>query len=201
MKGMVQDDPLGAIPYFEKAVGLSPCMHEAYYNLGNCYVQAMRIENAVEAFRKAIRYGRHEKSGALAREKLQWLANMIRQTTCFLTLEAYIGNERLFNQAFDNLRHSRFEKAAELFRKALEQNPRHVQSYGNLALALAGLGQRNQALHCLDKALEIDPSYQPARRNRKIIKRMNEGEPLANVFFLETEYYRERLEAERGRGA
>lgn len=126
---------------------------------------------------------------------------MIRQTTPFLTLEAYIGNERLFNEAFDHLRSSRYERAVELFRKTLEQNPKHVQSYGNLALALAGLGQKGQALQCLDKALELDPSYEPARRNRKVLKRLSEGEPLTNVRFGETEYYRERLEAEKGRGA
>jgi tetratricopeptide (TPR) repeat protein len=79
-----------------------------------------------------------------------------------------------------------------LFRTVIEQNPSHVQSYGNLALALANLGQKAAALQCLDKALELDPSYAPARGNRLIVEQMTEGIPLGPVPSAETEYYRER---------
>jgi len=34
----------------------------------------------------------------------------------------------------------------ELFHRVLSENPKHVQSYGNLALAYAGLGRRGDAL-------------------------------------------------------
>jgi len=39
-----------------------------------------------------------------------------------------------------------FEKAVELFNQVLAQNPDHVQSHGNVALAYAGLGQKAAAL-------------------------------------------------------
>ncbi len=99
--------------------------------------------------------------------------------------------------AFESLKNRHHEKAVELFSRVLEQYPGHVQSYGNLGLAYAGLGRKAAALECLDKALELDPSYAPAYNNRIAIAEMNEGEPQIPLAMAETEYYRERLEAQR----
>ena len=112
-------------------------------------------------------------------------------------MEAFIENQKLFDQAFENLKEQRFERAIELFQEVLKQCPDHVQSYGNMALAQAGLGHKAAALASLDKALALDPNYEPARNNRETIASMNEGEPFIPPFFAETEYYREKLEAEK----
>ncbi|HEV2391334.1 MAG TPA: tetratricopeptide repeat protein [Verrucomicrobiae bacterium] len=68
---------------------------------------------------------------------------------------------------------------------------------GNLALCLAGLGRKAEALASLDRALELDPAYEPARTNRKAIEAMREGKPFVPGIVAETEYYRERIEAEQ----
>jgi tetratricopeptide (TPR) repeat protein len=41
--------------------------------------------------------------------------------------------------------------------------------YGNLGLAYAGQGERDRAIACLDKAIELDADYQPAIYNRRIL--------------------------------
>ena len=84
-----------------------------------------------------------------------------------------------------------------MFDRVLAQNPDHVQSHGNVALAYAGLGQKALALEHLDKALALDPTYGPAILNRKAIEAMKEGEPQGPLAVVETEYYRERLKAEK----
>ena len=134
-----------------------------------------------------------------ARAELAALERIIRDTSPFQTLDTYIENQKLFDLAFENLRNQNHQRAAELFQRVLEQNPKHVQSYGNLALAQAGLGNKAAALECLDKALALDPSYEPARNNRLAIATMNEGEPHRPLDIAETEYYRERLEAGKSR--
>jgi tetratricopeptide (TPR) repeat protein len=91
----------------------------------------------------------------------------------------------------------RYEAAADLFGQVLAQNPDHVQSHGNLGLVYAGLGRKALALEHLDKALALDPTYEPAIQNRKIIAGMKEGEPHRPIAMAETEYYRERAEAEK----
>ena len=196
--GMVQNDPVAAIPFFEKAVRVFPPLAEAHYNLGSAYVKAAHVAAAVAAYRNAIRHsngadGIDEK----ARERLRELEQIIRDTSPFSTLEAYIENQKLFDQAFESLKEQRYEQAVELFKKVLEQQPEHVQSYGNLALAQAGLGHKAAALASLDKALALDPAYEPARNNRIVIANMIEGKPFIPPMFAETEYYREKLEAEK----
>jgi tetratricopeptide (TPR) repeat protein len=199
-RGMVQGDPVGALPYFEKAVREFPLFAEGHFNLAMSCVKACHIPQAVASFRKAIQYTDDALIVGKANEQLAWLENTVRNTSPFKTLDAYIENQKLFDLAFANLRNRNFEKAIELFGKALEQNPEHVQSYGNLALAHAGLGHKAVALDCLDRALALDPSYEPAMVNRVAILNMAEGVPQGSVEVLETEYYRERLEAEHAAG-
>ena len=74
-------------------------------------------------------------------------------------------------------------------------NPKHVQSYGNLALAYAGLGRRGDALACFDRALELDPDYEPAILNRRITAEMREGQPFIPDSVRQVEFYADRLRA------
>jgi tetratricopeptide (TPR) repeat protein len=195
---MVLEDPDKAIPFFQKAVSIFPPMAEAHCNLGLCYIKAGRVPKAVAALRKAIHYSDGDDYIAeKARDELQFLEKLVTDTGPFQTLDAYMENQELFDLAFENLTARRYEAAVELFTRALAQNPNHVQSHGNVALAYAGLGRKAVALEHLDKALALDPAYEPAIQNRKILERMKEGEPHQSVAIAETEYYRDRLEAEK----
>ena len=199
--GLIEENPVGAIEFFEKAVRILPPFAEAHYNLGCAFFKACRIGPAVSAFRKAIRYSTADDGIAkLAQDRIACLEGVVLKGSPFATLDAYMGNEQLFDLAFEKLRRQAFSEAAEMFGRALEQNPNHVQTHGNLALCLAGLGRKAEALSSLDRALEIDPNYEPARSNRKVIEGMREGEPFVPEMAVETEYYRERLEAQRGVG-
>jgi tetratricopeptide (TPR) repeat protein len=80
--------------------------------------------------------------------------------------------------------------AIDLFRRVLSTDPKHVQSWGNLGLAYAGIGERGKALECLDKALELDPEYEIAAVNRIGIEKMREGERLEGKIDS-VDYYRD----------
>jgi len=113
--------------------------------------------------------------------------------TSFPNLDAYLANAQLFEEAFVRLTDRDFEKAVQLFTRVLSENPAHVQSFGNLALAYAGLGKRSAAMECFEKALALDPRYEPALSNRRVLARMREGEPFIPDGIKETHYYAERL--------
>ena len=194
----VVGEPDKAIPFFEKAVSIFPPMAEAHCNLGLCYVKACRMPKAVAALRKAIQYSAGDDYIAQkARDELQFLEKLVKDTGPFQTLDAYVKQQELFDLAFENLTARRYEAAVELFTRVLVKDPDHVQSHGNVALAYAGLGRKALALEHLDKALAVDPTYEPAIQNRKILGLMKEGEPHQPVAIAETEYYRDRLEAEK----
>ena len=63
-------------------------------------------------------------------------------------------------------------------KKALEINPKHTQSLGNLGLCYGNLGEKFKALNTLDQALALDPHYKPAIINKKTIQSMQDGEPI-----------------------
>ena len=69
----------------------------------------------------------------------------------------------------------------------LEIDPKNVQSWGNLGLAYAGIGEKGKALECLDRALELDPEYEVAAVNRIAIEKLSEGERLDGK--IDTVYY------------
>ena len=198
---MAEQDPVRAIPFFEKAIRIFRYLPEAHFNLGNCHFKAAHVAEAAASYRQAIRYSNAEDGiSAMAKKELRALERIVLETSPFASFDDYIENQKLFNLAFENLKNQQYEEALELFQKVLDQNPRHPQSYGNLGLAHAGLGHKAAALECLDKALEIDASYQPARLNRKLIETMTEGVPNIPSIFAETEYYRDSLEETKSKG-
>ena len=66
-----------------------------------------------------------------------------------------------------------------------------------LGLCLASMGRKREARAALDRALEIDPDYEPAKINRGMVLTMAEGQRPRNIRSVEVEYYRERLLQER----
>ena len=195
---MVMKDPVGAIPFFEKAVQIFPYFAEAQCNLGMSARFVGDIPKAVKALRAAIRYSQDKAEIAeKAMEELRFIEKIVLKNSPFRSLDAYVANAKLFDDAFACLNERDFEKAVQLFKRVLSENPNHVQSFGNLGLAYAGLGRRAEAMECFDRALALDPSYEPARINRPTTEKMREGEPFLPNGIQETHYYAERLEQEK----
>jgi tetratricopeptide (TPR) repeat protein len=192
-QAMVEKAPAAAIPFFEKAVAILPPFPEAHYNLANAARQAFDISKAVEAYRAAVRYSQDDGIAEMARKELQRLEEIVLKGVPFQNLDAYLANARLFDHAFECLNHREFSRAAELFQRVLSENPKHVQSFGNLALAYAALGRRADALACFDRALELDPDYEPAIQNRSIALKMREGEAFIPDSIKAVDYYADRV--------
>ena len=195
----VEEDPVRALPFFEQAVQIFPPFAAAHYNLGGAAMKAGDAAKAVTAYRAAVRYS-HEGDGIakLARPQLDFLEKILLKDSSFSTLDAYLANAKMFDDAFVCLTRQEFEKAVELFNRVLSENPKHVQSFGNLALAYAGLGKRAAAMECFDRALALDPGYEPAIINRRITERMREGEPHIPDGIQEVHYYADRFKEEMG---
>ena len=179
-----------AIPYLKKSVELFPSFAQGYFNLGLAYQKNVMIREAVENFRIAVRITKGKgEVGEQAQECIDDLENMIRKFDG-ISLDLYLESQDYFNKGFEHLKEKRFEEAIALFQKALEINPTNVQSYGNLALAYAGLGRKALALENFDKAIELDPKYEPAILNRAIMEDMEDGTPSVGRV-REIEYYRD----------
>src|SRR4029079_15578365 len=137
-------------------------------------LQACDVVKSIEAFRAAEQSSQGGEIASMARKELQCFEQTLFKDGVFKSLDVYIENAKLFDRAFQCLCDRHFNEAVALFKRVLIDNPKHVQSYGNLALAYAGLGRRGDALACFDRALELDPDYEPALLNRAVTAEMRE---------------------------
>lgn len=87
----------------------------------------------------------------------------------FLTFSAYSQNAQdIFDKATDSLYAGRYQGAVELFDKAIELRPNHVNSYYNRAFCFSSLGKYKEAVQDFTKILEIDKNYRAAYVERGI---------------------------------
>lgn len=184
-----------AISFFEKAVQINPWYCEAYFNLAGLYLQEKKIPQSIACLKKIIEIeGIHGDLGKLAKKKIDSFEERIQKSSG-KNLEDYLISHALFEQAYKCLIREEYRDAISLFEQVLTLDPNHVQSYGNMALAYSALGAQQIAIHLLDKALLLDPTYEPAQQNREHIRLLKEGEKPPFIV-REVSYYKERFEAE-----
>ncbi len=174
----IQRDNFGeAAEYFRRAVEIFPYFTEAHFNLGMVCLKLVDIPGMIAAFREVVRVGGDEELAAEARKRIDAFERHVREHNG-ISLDAYLKNKGTFDTAFQKLEAGEYAGASELFNKVLAVDPAHVQSWGNLGLAHAGLGEKARALECLNKALEIDPDYEVALVNKALVECLDEGERL-----------------------
>ncbi|MFN4180141.1 MAG: tetratricopeptide repeat protein [Armatimonadota bacterium] len=119
-----------AIALFERALQLEPEMAMAYNNLGLAYQAMGRLTEAREAFQKAIDLDTDDLASAYAHNNL--------------------GN--LFRQQGD------YDGAMRQYLLALRRKPDYAVAWVNLGDMHAKRGNFAEAVHCYEKALQLDPS-------------------------------------------
>ena len=174
---VLQDKFEEAIEFFKRAIAIFPYLTEAHFNMAMAYIKLGDIAGVVRGFREVIRVGGNEELVSEARRRLADLERTVMELNGF-SLNTYLNNSDTFDKAFAALEKREFMSAINLFKRVLATDPKHIQSWGNLGLAYASIGERGKALECLDKALELDPEYEIAAVNRIGIEKMGEGEPL-----------------------
>lgn len=185
-----------AIPCLEQALTIHPSC-EAYYNLGAAHRSLFQIRDFLACMEKVIELdGATGEIGVKARAALDDFTAITSETSG-ITVAQYIENADRFDQAFACLRDGRFEEAIRGFNRVLDIQPSHVQSYGNLGLCYAGLGDRDAAIRHFDKAIELDPRYQPAIDNRRLVLDLRAGERLEPLDFREIDFYADKARAQR----
>jgi tetratricopeptide (TPR) repeat protein len=174
---VLQDKYEEAVGLFKRAVDIFPYLTEAHFNMAMAYMKLGDIGGVVRAFREVIRVGGNQELVSEAKRRIDDLEKMVRKLHGF-DMDTFLFNSDTFNKAFAALQSRQFMSAISLFKRVLATDPKHVQSWGNLGLAYASIGERREALECLDKALELDPGYEIAAVNRTGIEKMREGERL-----------------------
>jgi tetratricopeptide (TPR) repeat protein len=179
---------------FSRALEIFPYFALAWYNLGVVYKEKLLPGQMALAFRNTVKYGSPEEDFVKeARRFVRSFEQQLRETEG-LTLDDYVLGEKRFGEAFDEMKNGHYEEALAGFRETLELHPSHEQSYGNMGLCYAALGQKQKALESFDRALEIAPDYEPASINKAMVERLGEGEKLPRKGVREVQYYKDLQE-------
>lgn len=179
-----------AIPFLKKAGEITPDFVEAHYNLGVAYQKQSKLPEMITAYRHVIKVG---ESGSYTVEQAQNVLNSLEkqmQDDDGINLDDFLIGSQLFEQGFKYMQSENWEAAITEFNNTIKRTPKHPQCYGNIGICYMSTGRKQEALHAFDKAIELDPSYEPALVNRKIATSLKEGEPFSRK--LETiEYYKD----------
>jgi tetratricopeptide (TPR) repeat protein len=167
-----------AISLFKKAIQGSPDFVEAHYNLAATYQKQLKIFEMITTYRQVVLIGEdHSYVVQQAQDVLNSMEQQIRDSNG-ISLDDFLKAHRIFDRGVDHMESKEWEAAISDFNKMLNMNPNHPQTHGNLGLCYARIGKRQLALEALDKALELDPHYKPAKDNRKLIASLKEDQCL-----------------------
>lgn len=182
-----------AIKWFDKAISIYPYLVEAHFNKAVAYQKQFKIAEAVYAYRKVVELG--DSNDTPARQARSFLDNIavITLQSEGVDLDTYIESQSMFDHAFTLIERRDWSGALTGFQASAAKHYRNAPTHGNMALCLAELGYKAQALAELDLALAIDPQYEPARSNRAIVECMMEGIPLNAGGFKRVEFGKAHL--------
>jgi len=177
-----------AIEYFKKAVDAFPIFVEAHYNLAVAYKSIFDIANMVRAFRNVLDLTQPgNEFYTKAREMIQTMEKSMRENNG-PGLDAFINAQDEFDRAFHLMEKKDWKNAIKGFERSIRWHSVLPQPYGNMGLCYAKMGNKQAALAAFEKALEIDPKYEPAILNKAATEELQEGQCLS-LDIKVTRYY------------
>jgi tetratricopeptide (TPR) repeat protein len=137
-----QADYARAESLFRQAIKQMPSNVEYRHNLALALERQDKIKESIDAYKAAIKIGSSKDDPALA-----------QSFYCLARLYQKQGGDT--DQA----------QAIELYKKAIEIDPKLVAAYNNLGVAYSEQGRYPEAIELYQKALSIDGGFSEARKN------------------------------------
>jgi tetratricopeptide (TPR) repeat protein len=122
-----------------------------------------------------------------ARDMIQGMEKTMRENNG-AGLDAFINAQDEFDRAFSLMERGDWKNAIKGFERSIRWNSTLPQPYGNMGLCYAKLGNKPAALAAFEKALKIDPNYEPAILNKAATEELSEGQCLS-LDLKVTRYY------------
>jgi tetratricopeptide (TPR) repeat protein len=136
---------------YRKAIELDRGQVHARFNLGHSFLRRGEVDAAIAAIEEAI-----QRSHADARVRSpgiegQYLRGELGKRYCALGFARFLKQE--------------YAAALTAYDRAIELNPRHLDSYVQRATALSAMGRLDDAVAAFEQAIRLDPRLEDAHFN------------------------------------
>ncbi|MEL7079523.1 MAG: tetratricopeptide repeat protein, partial [Cyanobacteria bacterium J06582_2] len=167
-----EEDTLGAIADYSKAIELNPDLAEAYVNRGNAYLNLGEYQEAIADYNKAIELNPGDADAYINRGNAYLNLEEYQEAIIYfnkaIELNPNYPNSALayFNRgnAYGNL--GEYQKAITDYNQAIELNSNYVDAYINRGNAYGNLGEYQEAITDCNKAIELNPDSAIPYSNR-----------------------------------
>ena len=165
------EDFVGAIDSYDKALAIIPDASEIWYNRANALFKLQHIEESIANYDIALEYkpdkyeAWNNRGNALF--KLERVEEAIASYDIALQLQPDY-QQAWYNQGVALGHIGRLEKALMAYDQAVALNPKDHQAWFNRGLVLGNLGRLEDAIASWDKALEIRPDHYETWYNRSV---------------------------------
>lgn len=172
---------------FKRAIEIDPEYSEAHFNLGALYKLELGLYKSVIHFRKVCEFSDDTELVKKAERILAAYENTLKESDG-TGLNTFLKAHETFTLAFAELEQKNWKLAIETFKKVLGIVPDHLASLGNIGMSYGQLAQYTKAITYLDRALEIDPEYEPAIINKAQYSFLQDGETPPEAETVVTNY-------------
>ena len=168
-----------ALDCFQRAIGLCPHFATAHYNLGATLERQGRVQEAVTAHRRAIAlsptFGQaYSRLGNL----LQAQGKQDEALECFRRAKELLANpsDQDMEEAKLLLAEERYTEAEPKLRSVIASAPTNSLAHALLGDVLGQMGQFDDAVGMLRRAIELDPERVGAWHNLVVLKKVSDDD-------------------------
>ncbi|MCD6589415.1 MAG: tetratricopeptide repeat protein [Candidatus Fermentibacteraceae bacterium] len=172
---------------FKRAIEIDPAYTEAHFNLGALYKINLDLYKSVVHFQKVVKIRNDTDLVKKAKKILTAYENTVKESDG-TNLKTFMRAHETFMLAFAEMEQKSWKRAIETFNQVLRIVPNHLSSLGNIGMCYGQLAQYTKAITYLDRALEIDPEYEPAINNRAHYSVLKDGEAPPEAETVVTNY-------------
>lgn len=161
--------------HLKKAIKLKPDYSNAYNYLGFVYFRQGRVNEAIEAYNKALDnllylnpQDAHLNLGVAYLSLKQYQKAKVHLEEAIRLVPDFAAAYHSLGKVYEGLR--QYDKALTSYEKAVEYNPKYTEAYLSLGKLLYRRGERQKAIKAFDKVMRLDPTSDRAEEALRYLR-------------------------------